>query len=99
MNSQQNGVLEFKTDEAVLEGFDAKNFGRKMMELRRIKSVSSGKSRDLVVVSDRKVSSRKRRFNVKKEIKLTEETLLVQLLETTTDLETAAQPCWRMERF
>ena len=68
MNSEQNGVLEFKPDEAVLEGVDAKNFGRKMMELRRIKSVSSGKSGDLVVVSDRKVSSRKRDSMLRKRL-------------------------------
>ncbi|KAL1552760.1 protein-serine/threonine phosphatase [Salvia divinorum] len=66
MNSEQSVVLEFKTGEVVLEGADAKvskNFGRREMELRRIKSVSG----------------RKRRSDVKKEIKLMEEALLVQL--------------------
>ncbi|XP_057798647.1 protein phosphatase 2C 51-like [Salvia miltiorrhiza] len=72
---------EFKSGEVVLDSGDpkkSKNFGRKKMELRRIKSVSTGKSGDLVEFLDCKVSSRKRRSDVKKEIKLMEEALLVE---------------------
>lgn len=85
-----DGFSEFRSAEFVLDGGDAKklkNF-RKKMELRRIKSDSVGKSGDLVVFPDRKCSARKKRSDVKKEIKLMEEALLDQLPGASRDATT-----------
>ncbi|KAH6804635.1 hypothetical protein C2S51_032882 [Perilla frutescens var. frutescens] len=79
---QQNGFSEFNSAEVVLDDGEAKkskDFRRKMMELRRIRSVSNEKSGAPVIFSDRIGSTKKKRSDVKKEIKLIEEALLVQL--------------------
>lgn len=79
---RQSGFSEFGSAQMVMDDGVAKkskDFRRRRMELRRIRSVSNGTTGDLVLLSDRNGSTKKNRSDVKKEIKLIEEALLAQL--------------------
>lgn len=80
---RQSGFTEFESAQIVMDDGVAKkskNFRRKKMEARRIRSVSNGTTGDLVLLSDNNGSTKKMRSDVKKEIKLIEEALLAQSL-------------------
>lgn len=80
---RQSGFTEFESAQIVMDDGVAKkskNFRRKKMEARRIRSVSNGTTVDLVLLSDNNGSTKKKRSDVKKEIKLIEEALLAQSL-------------------
>lgn len=81
---RQNGLSELKTEKIELDNGEAKkpkSFRRKKMELRKIRSLYDEKSGDSLVLSDHNVSSKKKRSDVRKEIKLIENALVVQLPE------------------
>lgn len=78
------GFSDFSGAEVDLDGGDAarsKNLRRRKTEMRRIKPVSDGKTGDLVVFPDRNgCIGKKKRSDVRREIELMEEALLVESL-------------------